>query len=175
MEANRRPWHLTPETGGGMLMTAGIHALDQLVWLMDGRVEAVSAMAGALFHAQSADDTAFLNLRFDGGRLGQVTSLAYRDGAVTNAMQLVCENGVLAVDLDRGVRVGQGAKWTEVPNSWEANGMAEAVAREWRACLEAIVEGAPSPVPGAYGRHLIGIVEAALASSAAGAEVAVPG
>ena len=66
-------------------------------------------MAGALFHDQAADDTAFLNLRFADGRLGQVTSLGYRDGAVTYAMQLVCEGGVIAIDLDRGVRVGQGA------------------------------------------------------------------
>ena len=35
MESNRRGWHLDPATGGGMLMTAGIHALDQLIWLMD--------------------------------------------------------------------------------------------------------------------------------------------
>ena len=76
MEANRHPGTSAPETGGGMLMTAGIHALDQLVWLMDGRVEAVSAMAGAIFHDQAADDTAFLNLRFEDGRLGQVRASA---------------------------------------------------------------------------------------------------
>jgi phthalate 4,5-cis-dihydrodiol dehydrogenase len=42
IESNRKGWHLGPATGGGMLMTAGIHALDQLVWLMDGRVSSVS-------------------------------------------------------------------------------------------------------------------------------------
>ena len=175
MEANRHSWHLTPETGGGMLMTAGIHALDQLVWLMDGQVEAVSAMAGTLFHDQDADDTAFLNLRFEDGRLGQVTSLGYRDGAVTNGMQLVCEDGLLVVDLDRGVRIGQGTRWTDVPDAWEPDGMAAAVTREWRAFLDAIAAGGPSPVPAAYGRHVIAIIEAAQASSAGRAEVAVAG
>ena len=52
MESNRRGWHLDPATGGGMLMTAGIHALDQLVWLMNGRVGSISAAASALFHDQ---------------------------------------------------------------------------------------------------------------------------
>src|SRR3546814_4238437 len=48
MEENRRPWHLSPATGGGMLMTAGIHDLDRLIWLMDTAPEAVSAVAGSL-------------------------------------------------------------------------------------------------------------------------------
>src|SRR4029079_15617126 len=56
MEAHRRGWHLHPATGGGMLMTAGIHALDQLVWLMNGRVGSVSAAMNASFHDQKADD-----------------------------------------------------------------------------------------------------------------------
>src|SRR5665213_4121941 len=50
MESNRRPWHLRSDTGGGMLMTAGIHALDQLVWLMEGRVTGVSALIGTFSH-----------------------------------------------------------------------------------------------------------------------------
>jgi phthalate 4,5-cis-dihydrodiol dehydrogenase len=175
MEANRRRWHLEPETGGGMLMTAGIHALDQFIWLMDGRIAAVSAMAGTLFHDQPADDIAFLNLRFADGRLGQVTSLGYRDGAVTNGMRLVCEHGVIDVDLDRGVRVGRGARWTDIADSWEPDGMAAAVSREWRAFLDAIATASPSPVPAAYGRHIVAAIEAALASAQARAEVAVAG
>ncbi|WP_441338734.1 hypothetical protein [Mesorhizobium sp.] len=33
-----------------MLLTAGIHALDRLVWLMDDDVVSVSAMLGAMSH-----------------------------------------------------------------------------------------------------------------------------
>jgi predicted dehydrogenase len=158
-----------------MLMTAGIHALDQLVWLMDGRIGAVSAMGGAFFHDQAVDDTAFLNLRFTDGRLGQVTSLAYGDGAVTSAMQLVCERGVLAVDLDRGVRVGQGGRWCEVADSWEPDGMAGAVAREWRAFLDAVTTGNASPVPAEYARHIVAVVVAAHVAIGQRAEVDVAG
>ena len=53
-----------------MLMTAGIHALDQLIWLMDGRVGSVSATAGTEFHDQKADDSAMMLLRFNDGRYG---------------------------------------------------------------------------------------------------------
>lgn len=173
MEANRRDWHLAPETGGGMLMTAGIHALDQLVWLMGGRVEGVHALAGAFFHDQRADDTAMLNLRFDDGRVGQVTSIGYGDGAVINGLELICERGAIAVDLDRGVRVGQRGGWRDVPDSWQENGMDEAVLREWQAFLAAITSGGPSPVGAAYGRHIVEIIDAAMRASAARRQIAV--
>ena len=72
MEPNRRSWHLDPATGGGMLMTAGIHVLDLLIWMMGEPAQAVSAAVGALFHEQAADDSALLLLRFPDGRFGQV-------------------------------------------------------------------------------------------------------
>ncbi|WP_159588002.1 Gfo/Idh/MocA family protein [Chelativorans xinjiangense] len=175
MESNRRPWHLDPRTGGGMLMTAGIHALDQLVWLMDSRVAAVTALGGAFFHDQAADDTAYLGLRFLDGRIGQVSSIGYRDGAVSSKLQIVCEDGVLDVDLNSGVRVGQGTLWSPVADSWQADGMDEAVYREWTDFLHAIESGGSPPVDATYGRHIVEIVAAALASAGEHREILIDG
>jgi phthalate 4,5-cis-dihydrodiol dehydrogenase len=161
MEHNRRAWHLGYGTGGGMLMTAGIHALDRLLWLMDDEVEGVSAMLGANFHTQEADDAAMIGLRFAGGGFGQVQSVGYRDGGVSFAMNLVCETGTLTIDMDRGALLGRGALWSELPNSFEPNWMHEAVKREWAAFRDAIRNGAPVPVTGAYGRKVIAVIEAA--------------
>jgi predicted dehydrogenase len=171
MEANRRPWHLDPASGGGMMMTAGIHAIDQLVWLMGGRVAGVGALTGTYFHEQKADDSAFLALRFADGRIGQVTSIGYRDGAVTNGVEIICERGVVAVDLDRGVRIGQGAQWREVPKSWQPDGMNAAVRREWQAFLGAITQGGPAPVAARYGREMVEIIDGALRASAERREI----
>jgi phthalate 4,5-cis-dihydrodiol dehydrogenase len=165
MESNRRGWHLDPATGGGMLMTAGIHSLDLLVWLMGGQVASVSAASGALFHDQAADDSAMMLLRFADGRFGQVASVGYRDGAVTYGMDLICERGALRIDLDRGVAIGRGGQWTDVPDSSEPDWMLRAVEREWRAMVDAIRTNASIPVTGAYGRHIIACIEATLASS----------
>ena len=164
MEPNRRVWHLDATTGGGMLMTAGIHALDMLVWLMGGSVSAISAAAGALFHDQAADDSSMLLLRFSDGRFGQVASVGYRDGAVTYAMDLICERGTLRIDFDRGVSIGRNGGWTDVPNSFEADWMLKSVQREWQAMVAAIRDNTPVPVTGPYGRHIIACIEATFVS-----------
>jgi predicted dehydrogenase len=164
MESNRRSWHLDPATGGGMLMTAGIHALDRLVWLMDKPVESVSALAGILFHDQVADDAALMLLRFAGGSIGQVASVGYRNGAMTFAMDLVCEQGMLRVDLDQGVSIGRGSHWSPAPNSSEADWMQHAVTREWRAFIASLRNGTSTAVTAEYGRHTIACIEAAFES-----------
>ena len=165
MEPNRRGWHLDPATGGGMLMTAGIHALDQLVWLMDGRVGSVSAAASASFHDQKADDSAMMLLRFTDGRFAQVASIGFRDGGGTFDIDLVCEHGTLRIDLERGVFVGRGGKWTGVPNSHDPAWMHNAIVREWQAMAAAIADDTDVPVTGDYGRHIIACIDAAMVSS----------
>ena len=173
MEPNRRPWHLDPARGGGMLMTAGIHALDLLVWFMGAPAVTVSATAGTLMHAQAADDSAMLLVRFADGRFGQVSSIGYRDGGVVYGMDLVCEKATLRLDFARGVSIGRGGAWTPVANSAEPDWMLRALEREWQAMQDAVRSGAPVPVSGAYARHLIACIEAALQSNRECREVAV--
>ncbi|WP_262272233.1 Gfo/Idh/MocA family protein [Microvirga yunnanensis] len=173
MESNRRPWHLNHASGGGMLMTAGIHALDRLIWLMGQPVAGVTAMAGTYFHEQEADDAALMSLRFVDGRIGQVASVGYRDGAVTFAMDLVCEKGTIRIDFDHGVSTGQGGVWTSVSGSIEPNWMGAAVAREWRALAASIINDTPSPVTGSYGRHVVACIEAAHEASRSRREVSI--
>jgi predicted dehydrogenase len=164
MEQNRRGWHLDPVTGGGMLMTAGIHALDQLIWLMNGRVGSVSAAVSTSFHDQKADDSAMMLLRFTDGRFAQVASIGFRDGGGTFDIDLVCERGTLRIDFDRGVAIGQGGKWTDVPNSHDPAWMPNAVVREWQAMAAAILHDTDVPVSGDYGRHIMACIEAAMIS-----------
>lgn len=173
MEPNRRDWHLDPALGGGMLMTAGIHSLDLLIWLMDRPVAAISAVSGSLLHGQQADDSAVLLLRFGDGRFGQVTSIGYRDGAVTYGLDLVCEQATLKVDLDRGVSIGRGGVWSAVAGSSEPDWMLRAAEREWAAMVAAVAGGGAIPVTGEYGRHLIACIEAAFASSRERREIEV--
>ncbi|MBN9306665.1 MAG: 1-carboxy-3-chloro-3,4-dihydroxycyclo hexa-1,5-diene dehydrogenase [Devosia sp. 67-54] len=171
MESNRRPWHLQRASGGGMLMTAGIHALDRLVWLMGQPVTSVGALVGTLFHEQQADDSALIGLRFAGGGIGQVQSVGYRDGAVGFAMDLVCERGTLRIDFDSGTWVGRNGTWTLLEHSIEPDWMHHAVVREWRAVQAAIDDSAEIAVDGAYASHIVEIIEAAHRANALRREV----
>jgi predicted dehydrogenase len=173
MEANRQPWHMSRASGGGMLMTAGIHALDRLVWLMGQEVSAVSAMMGTHFHDQEADDTALLGLRFADGGVGQVQSVGYRDGAVGFAMDLVCEKGTLRIDFDTGTWMGQGGNWTKLDQSFEPDWMHHAVVREWQALQAAMRGEAEVPVTGDYASHIVEVIEAAYEADALRREVPV--
>ena len=156
-----------------MLMTAGIHALDQLVWLMGGRVGSVSAQVGTSFHDQKADDSAMMLLRFADGRVGQVASVGFRDGAGKFDLDLICEQGTLRIDPERGVAIGRGGTWSDVPNSHDPQWMQNAVIREWQALAAAIAHGTDVPVTGDYGRHIIACIDAAMISAREGRDVKV--
>src|SRR3546814_13565193 len=93
------------ETGVGMRCPAGIRAFGRLICLRDTAPEAVSAVAGSLFHDQPADDTTLMLLRFANGSLGQVASIGYRDGAPSFAMDLICEGGTIRVDDRKSTRL----------------------------------------------------------------------
>lgn len=173
MEPNRRPWHLRSEGGGGMLMTAGIHALDRLLWLVDAPVTRVTAVAGAVFHEQEADDSALLLLRFEGGAAATVHSIAYRDGAPYGGTELVCDDGVILIDPAGSLRTGRGGAWAEVPLPPSSDMMGEMLIAEWRAFLALVRDGGPNPADAASARATIACITAALDSARTGREVAV--
>jgi len=112
-------------------------------------------------------------LRFADGRFGQVASIGFRDGAGTFGVDLVCEKGTLRIDPDRGVAIGRGGKWSEVPDSHDPQWMQNAVIREWQALAGAIAHDTEVPVGGDYGRHIIACIEAAMISARQGGEVKV--
>ena len=130
MEANRRNWHLDRGRGGGMLLTAGIHALDRLMWLIDKPVQSVSAAIGTHLHEQQADDLSSIFLRFQGGGAGMVGSYGYTQGGPINATTILCEGGSLRVTPD-SLETGQEDRWTSVPLTLPDNLTLAALAQEW--------------------------------------------
>jgi predicted dehydrogenase len=172
-EPNRRDWHLDRQTGGGMWLTAGIHCLDRLTWLVGSPVARVSAQLGARFHAQAADDAGLIFLRYANGAAGAVVSVGYREGAPKHLTELTCTRGMLTIDYAGGVTVGRNEQWRHVPDSATEDWMHVALIAEWRGFVDAVRSGQPPPVTGVYGRHIMAAIFAAEESSRVQQEVAV--
>lgn len=173
MEGNRRDWHLDPATGGGMLFTAGIHALDRLLAFAGRRATHVSAVTAATFHQQKADDAALLLLRFGDEAAGQVASIGYADGAFISGDELIFDKGALAVDFFKGVTLGRNMKWQPVEQSIEQDVAGRGLVRQWQAFADTIIKGTTPTVTGADGMHVVACIEAAFKASAERREVAV--
>ncbi|MBE0690337.1 MAG: Gfo/Idh/MocA family oxidoreductase [Anaerolineae bacterium] len=172
-EPNRRWWHLQSETGGGMLLTAGIHCLDRLTWLMDSPVTSVSAQLMTRFHDQQADDAGMLFLRYGSGAAGTIISTGYANGAPKHLTELTCTKGMMNIDYVTGVSIGRDERWQTVPGTSDENWMHNALVGEWRAFVHAVDRGTPPAVTGDYARHIIAVILAAQRSSANGREIAV--
>lgn len=173
MEGNRRDWHLDPVTGGGMLFTAGIHALDRLLAFAGRSATHVSAITTTTFHQQKADDVALLLLRFGDDAVGQVASIGYADGAFISGDELAFDRGVLTVDFFNGVTLGHGRTWQKVENSIEPDVAGRGLVRQWQAFIEAIRDGTTPPVTAEDGLHVVACIEAAFTASRERREVAV--
>lgn len=173
MEPNRREWHLRKETGGGMLSTAGIHALDRLLSYAERPATHVSAITMTAFHDQEADDMAILLLRFGEAATGQVTSIGFRDGAFISGDEIICEDGVVSVDYFKGVWIGQKMEWRPVPDCMETEDGPQALVRQWMEFASAIKDGRKPSVDGDDGMHVVACIEAAFKASAARSEMAV--
>jgi predicted dehydrogenase len=73
------PWNVKKEMGGSSLLTAGCHALDLLLFFMNGEVDEVSSYStrstNEVFSPYEYDTTSVTILRFKDGRLGKVASV----------------------------------------------------------------------------------------------------
>jgi len=71
-------WNVKKEFGGSSLLTAGCHALDILMWMMDAPVEEVTCYAtrssSEIFAPYEYDTTSVTIVKFAGGRIGKVAS-----------------------------------------------------------------------------------------------------
>ncbi|WP_373143652.1 MULTISPECIES: Gfo/Idh/MocA family protein [Enterococcus] len=68
---NMHDWHVYPEFGGGMLYDWGVHLLDQMLWMIPGKLKTVYADVRNIIN-KNVDDYFNIQLYFDSGITGQV-------------------------------------------------------------------------------------------------------
>jgi predicted dehydrogenase len=173
-EPFRRSWHLDRATGGGMWLTAGMHCLDRLTWLVDSRVQSVCTQFGTRFHDQQADDVGLVFLRYANGVMGTVVSTGYAAGAPKHLTELTCTKGMLNIDYVDGVTIGRDEQWQPVPGTGSDDWMHQALVNEWRGFIKALQDDTDPPVTGEFARHIMAVAFAAEESSRLRQEVLVP-
>jgi predicted dehydrogenase len=68
---NMHDWHVFPNEGGGMLYDWGVHLLDQMLWMIDGKVVSVFADMRNVINKE-VDDYFNIYLKFDNGIGAQI-------------------------------------------------------------------------------------------------------
>ena len=68
---NMHDWHVYPKQGGGMLYDWGVHLLDQLLWMIPGRISSVFAIVRNVINLE-VDDYFHIILRFENGLAAEV-------------------------------------------------------------------------------------------------------
>ena len=66
-------WPLTPERGGGPVLSNGCHAFDLVYWLNESEPVRISAAGGALTHPEfGLVDNAVVSVQFENGSIGAI-------------------------------------------------------------------------------------------------------
>lgn len=126
-EDYRQGYAARADMGGGVVATQ-CHSLDYLPWLVGKKVESVWGFADKLSDLEvTADDTAKIGLRFEGGALGSL-HLDYNQQPPEHEFRIIGTNGTIKWNLvDGAARIYRTEKkdWDvyPLPEGWERNVM----------------------------------------------------
>lgn len=156
--AERRPWQKSDREGGGMWLIQGVHAIDQVSYLLNGRAQTAFGVSETRFNPeQSADDFGLAHLRFGNIHAGITIAGTSKRGEEVYT-QFCGTKGNLRVSHRGELKVDTG-------NGWEDR--LEPVADHWKGMIDAemdtfvdLLEGRPAFATLDYGRHVVAVVEA---------------
>jgi UDP-N-acetyl-2-amino-2-deoxyglucuronate dehydrogenase len=178
------PWrgrrHLST---GGVLSTQAIHFLDILLWL-SGPATAVQAWTGLLASPdQDHEDTVGVVLKFGSGALATLSATSaspIMDDFTGTRIELHGTGGYVVLDGDQ-LRIAELADGPEltppqfppIPSGAEEIVFGSGHVFEVMDFVRTVRRGERAPIPGADGRHLMAVIEAAYRSARDGEAVHV--
>lgn len=71
INGNMHDWHIYKKYGGGMLYDWGVHLIDQMLWMVDGKVKTIYADLRNVIN-QEVDDYFKIILRFENGITSEI-------------------------------------------------------------------------------------------------------
>lgn len=148
------PWNIKKEMGGSSLLTAGAHALDLLLWYMDGEVEEVTSYSNKSksehFQPYEYDTTSVTLMKFKNGRIGKVASLVDALQPYYFRIQLNGSEGSMMDDKFYSSRFKGSAsdRWSQLAAPMIDSGDVDdhPYQPQFQAFVESIGEGKPMPL-----------------------------
>lgn len=165
MGPDRKSWHLSKASGGGYLLTLGIHQLDLLMDLAQSPVRSVRAGLGTHFHNQEVDDHGILWLNFDNGVEGTLHYTGFVEGVTRVETEIFGTRGHLKFSSREGTFLAKDDHWQSVEGSLEDHWLDAALRRQWDELAASVKEGRHPSVNGQTGQKVIEVIEAAFRSA----------
>jgi len=168
---DRKDWHLKKDSGGGVLLTVGIHDIDFLMYMADSKVTCVKAELSNRLQGDEVDDSGMIYLGFENGVTATIVNAGYQSGVERFSSELICTRGMMRVDPSQGLFIGRNERWEQQMKTTNKDWMLQALVNEWQEFAEAILNNRPPQVTGEYARHIMEVALAAFDSSNTGKEV----
>lgn len=89
--------------GGGVLLTQGIHALDQMIALLGLPEEITGYAATSKVHRMEAEDVAHAAMRFSNGAIGALSATTAAYPGFSDSIEIVCTGGSVQMDSTGGL------------------------------------------------------------------------
>jgi len=146
-------WNTKRDLGGSSLLTAGCHALDMLLFLVDSPVESVTSLStnsrNADFSAYEYDTTIVTLLRFANGSLGKVASVIdsvqpyYFHSHIVGSSGSLLDNKFYSNKFE-GL---ESKRWTELETTSLASGdrADHPYIPMFQAFVDGVIQGVPMP------------------------------
>lgn len=163
-------WVNNPGQSGGVLVLAGVHNIDLILWLMDAKPVRLYAEMDSFIHKNGFIDNVCLVMRLSNGVIANMvesyTMPQKMPHGVDRKIEIFGTDGVLAVDMMKQplVTCTNDIYWFEDTLTWPLinDEMRGAVREELREFARCIIEGREPEANGAAGRLSLEVALAAL-------------
>lgn len=172
--SERQNWHLRKESGGGYLLTLGVHQIDLLCALIPSNVISVYAKITNRFHKDEVEDGVIAVLNFENGTCATLFFAGFKSGVNQVETALVGSNGILKISFDKGVSIGKDGNWQSLEDTFQHDWMDRALEEEWRSFSSTIQQDIAPAITPEHALHVMEIIFAIKLSSESGREIPLP-